>query len=108
MSGDIRILDGKHLVNVLAFDPLCREGGRGDGRTTAEGFKFRFLDDAILVDLNLQLRGRGFMKYQKRETRVRRMNLLPLTMICWEIIYLHHIATCWRSNKSLRVVVGHG
>jgi hypothetical protein len=60
MSGDIRILDGKHLVNVLAFDPLCRDGGGSDGRTTAEGFEFRFLDDAILVDLDLKLQGERF------------------------------------------------
>lgn len=57
MSGDIRIFDGQHLVNVLALDPLCRDGGRCDGGTTAKGFEFRLLDVAILVDLNLQLSG---------------------------------------------------
>ena len=73
MSGDVRILDGKHLVNVLAFDPLCRDGGRGNGRTTAEGFEFRFLDDSILVDPDLQLQGerfRGIPKKGRKESDI--------------------------------------
>ncbi len=57
VGGDVRILDGKNLVDVLALDPLRRDGGRCDGGTAAEGFEFRFLDDAVLVHLDLQLRG---------------------------------------------------
>lgn len=64
MGRDVRILDGEHLVNVLALDPLRRDGGRCDGGTAPEGFELRFLYDAVLVDLDLQLsevgeRGRG-------------------------------------------------
>jgi hypothetical protein len=93
MSGDVRILDGKHLINVLAFDPLCRDGGRGDGRTTAEGFEFRFLDDTILVDPDLQLQGEKGDKSQIYE-------LTTTTMICW----LNNLPSSHRRMLALQQV----
>ena len=35
------------------FDPLCGEGGAGDGRPAAEGLELGVHDLAVVVDLNL-------------------------------------------------------
>ena len=100
MSGDVRILDGKHLVNVLAFDPLCRDGGRGDGRTTAEGFEFRFLDDTILVDPDLQLQGERFREITKKGDKSQMYEFTTTTMICW----LNNLPSSHRRMLALQQV----
>src|SRR5579859_6714314 len=53
---DLGVLDREGFVDRLAFDPLGRQRGRGDGRAAAEGLELGVFDDVgFAIDLDLQL-----------------------------------------------------
>src|SRR5450755_314118 len=51
---DLGVLDRLGLVDRLALDPLGGQRGAGDGGAAAEGLELGVLDDALVVDLDLQ------------------------------------------------------
>src|SRR5712664_979025 len=55
LLGDLRVLDGRGLVQGLALDPLGYERARRDRRAAAVGLEARILDAAVGADLDLQL-----------------------------------------------------
>src|ERR1700722_6222794 len=51
---NLGVLDGLGLVDGLSLDPLGGQRRARDGRAAAEGLELGVLDDAIVVDLDLQ------------------------------------------------------
>src|SRR5260370_25325451 len=56
LAHDVRVLDGKRLIDRLAFHPLGGERGAGDGRPAPKGLELGFFNDlGIGIDFHLQL-----------------------------------------------------
>src|SRR3989344_3767343 len=54
LLGNLGVLDLARLLDGLALDPLGQQRARGDGTAATVGLELSVLDDALLVDLDLQ------------------------------------------------------
>ena len=55
MSSDVGISDLLCFIQGLSFDPFGNQAGRRDGGTTAKSLELGIFDNAIVIDLDLQL-----------------------------------------------------
>lgn len=54
VAGDVRVLDGQHILHGAPLDPLGRHGAGGDGGAAAKGLELGVDDAAVGADLDLE------------------------------------------------------